>query len=114
MFKRFALLLTVASALMLGTQVYGSCFNSPAQIMQIGSKGMVTCEYQGINFLEGATFNTTDCFSCSCSSWGLSCCGFGIKAGLIGVPSGFRVVQYGCDFQIENEGGEDHLPRDTE
>ncbi len=113
MFKRFALLLTVTSALMLVTQVYGSCFYNPAQIMQIGSKGMVTCEYQGVKFLEGAEFNTTDCFSCSCSSWGLSCCGFGIRAGSIGVPSGFKVVQYGCDFQIEREDEEEHLPRHT-
>ncbi|KAL3872009.1 hypothetical protein ACJMK2_040127 [Sinanodonta woodiana] len=114
MFRSFALLLTVSSALILVTEVHGSCFYNPAQMIQIGSKDMVTCEYKGIKFLEGATFNTSDCISCNCYGWGLSCCGFGIKAGLMGLPSGFRVVQYGCDYKIEGEGVEEHEQRRTE
>ncbi|KAL3872008.1 hypothetical protein ACJMK2_040126 [Sinanodonta woodiana] len=98
MFRSFALLLTVSSALILVTEVHGSCFFSPAQMTQICSKDMVTCEYAGIKFLEGAMFNTSDCISCNCDSVGLSCCGFGSNSE---VSSEYRVVQYGCEFKIE-------------
>ncbi|XP_046367418.2 small serum protein 2-like [Haliotis rufescens] len=64
------------------------------------------CSYQGIKFLPGSTWKTTDCIRCSCDEGGLSCAGFGYAGGAFGAPEGCKVVNDACEPKMVDEEDE--------
>ncbi|XP_013418448.1 beta-microseminoprotein-like [Lingula anatina] len=58
-----------------------------------GKLDVVTyCEYKGIRIEVNATKETDDCFRCTCSERYMSCCGYGIHAGVIMPAAGCKIV----------------------
>ncbi|XP_045203012.1 uncharacterized protein LOC123556411 [Mercenaria mercenaria] len=49
--------------------------------------GRTSCEYKGWTFVSGASFKAPApiCEECTCTDGGLSCCGYGKKAGVASV-----------------------------
>ncbi|XP_013393133.1 beta-microseminoprotein [Lingula anatina] len=57
------------------------------------------CEYKGIGLRPGSVIYTKDCMRCECFRTGLSCCGQGLKAGVIAGPPGLKAVSVNCKIQ---------------
>lgn len=61
------------------------------------------CEYRSpdgatvLRLFPGSKIYTTDCQECDCDlTYGLSCCGFGSHAGVVGLPDDCTKLQDGC------------------
>ena len=56
------------------------------------------CVYGELKVLPGASFKvpSPDCLDCKCTTQGLSCCGFGVSAGVAIPPEGCVAYNDGC------------------
>ncbi|KAL3872004.1 hypothetical protein ACJMK2_040124 [Sinanodonta woodiana] len=100
-----ALLLMVMTTTTLLTVVDGSCNTIPTHYTLMGSKKVIACEHDHMEYLVGSIIRTTDCDECKCTETGMHCCGIGHKAGAIHVPEGHKIERYQCDFEIVKIGG---------
>nr|AFV13289.1 metal binding protein [Sinohyriopsis cumingii] len=80
------------------TMALCSCFFGPMQEEKtVSGKIRKYCEYEGIQIMKGAKFDTLDCLRCACSENGFECCGIGYKAGVIQPPPGCDILHDGCE-----------------
>ncbi|KAL3872007.1 hypothetical protein ACJMK2_039978 [Sinanodonta woodiana] len=75
-----AVLLMVTVTTTLLTAVNGECFTEPLTIEKKGKWVMKKCVHDTLEYLIGSDFKTIDCFQCSCTESGLSCCRYGDMA----------------------------------
>ncbi|KAL3852389.1 hypothetical protein ACJMK2_016040 [Sinanodonta woodiana] len=67
--------------------------------------GSNVCEYKGVQYKPGSFRIKEDCVDCTCSSAGvLSCCAYGIHAGVFQLPSG-------CKMRLHEDGCTGHAVR---
>ncbi|XP_041370472.1 uncharacterized protein LOC121384249 isoform X2 [Gigantopelta aegis] len=93
-------------ALLLGVclvEVHGSCFLD--RLKDAGGPNPHCVGRGGEVFTIGEEKVTDDCFKCSCSYWGLNCCGVGpYNRGSMRLRPGCHVVPgKNCDFSIDCE-----------
>ncbi|KAL3872177.1 hypothetical protein ACJMK2_040123 [Sinanodonta woodiana] len=100
-----SLLLMVMTIMTLLTLVDGSCQILPTHYAYLGSKQVIACEHDHMEYLVGSKIRTLECEECDCTESGMYCCGIGHKAGAIHVPEGHKIEHYQCDFEIVKIGG---------
>ncbi|XP_046576530.1 beta-microseminoprotein-like [Haliotis rubra] len=93
----------VYGLLLLGFVVSAHCFCFTDKVYTDVSKyGSVTqyCMYKGLKMQLDSHIKTTDCIECICHETALSCCGFGINAGVVAPPPGCKVAADGCKMLL--------------
>ncbi|XP_041371188.1 beta-microseminoprotein-like isoform X1 [Gigantopelta aegis] len=81
--------------------VNGFCFSDMATT-EIKSDGTIVtyCKYGEHIMQPGDHIRTDDCIECTCQNAMLSCCGYGIKAGVFAPPPGCIIKADGCKMLI--------------
>ncbi|XP_069106018.1 uncharacterized protein [Argopecten irradians] len=110
-------LLFAIVTLMTANHISALCLQTP---QQPGEPDI--CHFDDKTYKKGEKWDTDNCMECTCGSQGsYSCCGYGLRAGIMNFGEGCKVIEFDClngivwkddcDSQCENFGKEIHLTR---